>query len=135
MLDTDIMSYLMKKNHPSHKALMQKILEKEEGTIALSVISVSEISEGIENIADESRKKILLIAMEYILSSLVVLEFNDEAAWVYGKIRNNLRKSGQDIGVMDTLIAAHAKSQDLILVTNNSKHFERIQDIRIENWI
>lgn len=135
MLDTDIMSYLMKKNHPSHKTLMQKLLEKDEGSVALSVITVSEISEGIENINDESRKKTLLTAMEYILSSLIVLEFNDESAWLYGKFRNTLRKSGQDIGAMDTLIAAHAASQDLTLVTNNSKHFERISGLNLERWI
>lgn len=135
MLDTDITSYLMKKNHPQHHALLQKLFNEEEGTIAVSVMTVSEIAEGIENVADEERKHALKNAFEYILSSLIVLEFNDDAAWNYGKIRNKLRKIGQDIGVMDSLIAAHALSQDLILVTNNSKHFSRIPELRIDRWI
>lgn len=135
MLDTDITSYLMKKNHPHHHTLMQRLFKEEEGTIAISVMTVSEISEGIENITDEKRKSLLLNALEYILSSLVILEFNDEAAWLYGKIRNKLRKIGQDIGVMDTLIAAHAASQNLVLVTNNSKHFERVSELKVEHWV
>jgi len=135
MLDTDILSYLMKKKHPHHRRLIQKLLKEEEGTIAISVITVSEISEGVENISDEAHKQNLLNALEYILSSLVILEFNDEAAWAYGKIRNKLRKMGQDIGVMDTLIAAHAASQDLILVTNNLKYFQRISELNLEQWV
>jgi tRNA(fMet)-specific endonuclease VapC len=135
MLDTNILSYLMKKNHPHHKTLMQKLLKEEEGSIAISVVTVSEIAEGIENIVDEDRKKTLLNALEYMLSSIVTLEFNDEAAWHYGKIRNKLCKMGQDIGVMDTLIAAHAASQNLILVTNNVKHFKRVPELKLEQWI
>lgn len=135
MLDTDITSYLMKKNHPHHQTLMQRLYKEEEGTVAISVMTVSEISEGIENITDEKRKSLLLNALEYILSSLVILEFNDEAAWLYGKIRNKLRKIGQDIGVMDTLIAAHAASQNLVLVTNNSKHFQRVSELKEERWV
>lgn len=134
ILDTDILSYLMKKNHPKHRQLMQKILNEEEGAIAISVITVAEISEGIENIPDENRKHSILTAFEYIVSSLVVLEINDESAWVYGKIRNHLRKTGQDIGIMDSLIAAHALSQSLILITNNSKHFQRVPKLKLEHW-
>ncbi len=135
MLDTDILSYLMKKNHPSHKILMTKLKQQDRGTIALSVITVSEISEGIENLIDPDRKSLLLGALNYIISSLKVIEFNDEAAWLYGKIRNKLCKLGQDIGIMDSLIAAHALSQNLILVTTNSRHFERVSDLKIERWI
>jgi tRNA(fMet)-specific endonuclease VapC len=135
MLDTDILSYLMKKNHPQHKRLMQRLLKEEEGSIAISVMTVAEISEGIENISDENRKHNIFNAFEYILSSLVILEMNDESAWIYGKIRNNLRKTGQDIGVMDSLIAAHALSQNLTLVTNNSKHFQRIPELKLEHWL
>lgn len=124
----------MKKNHPQHRHLMQRILKEKEGTIAISVMTVAEISEGIENIPDENRKHNLLTALEYILSSLVILEMNDESAWLYGKIRKNLRKKGQDIGVMDSLIAAHALSQNLILVTNNSKHFQRVPELKLDQW-
>jgi tRNA(fMet)-specific endonuclease VapC len=135
MLDTTILSYLMKKNHLHHTILMERLQREEEGNVAISVITVSEISEGLENIADENRHRNLKTALEYILSSLVILEFNDEAAWLSGKIRNNLRKKGQDIGIMDTLIAAHAISQNLVLVTNNTKHFQRVSGLNLEQWI
>jgi tRNA(fMet)-specific endonuclease VapC len=135
MLDTNILSYLMKKNHPHHEELLQRLTKEPEGSVAISVITVSEISEGIENIVEGKRKNQLFSALNYILSGLVTLEFNDESAWLYGKIRNNLRKIGQDIGAMDALIAAHAASQELILVTNNTKHFQRVSGLQIEDWV
>lgn len=134
MLDTDTMSYLMKKNHVSHKNVIQRLLKEEEGSIAISVISVSEISCGLEKLKDENKKNILQNALEYFFSSIQVLEFNDEAAWLYGKIRTQLCTLGQDIGVMDCLIAAHALSQQLTLVSNNFNHFQRIPQLKIENW-
>jgi tRNA(fMet)-specific endonuclease VapC len=107
----------------------------EESSVGISVISISEISSGLEKLKDEYRKKSLLQASEYIFSSIKILEFNDEAAWLYGKIRTALCDAGQDIGVMDTLIASHALSQKLILVSNNVKHFKRVPDLKVENWV
>lgn len=135
LLDTNIISYLMKKNHPQHSRLINILLQQEEGSVAVSVMTISEIAQGLDKIEDESRKKILQEAFDLIFSSIIVLEFNDEAAWMYGSIRNQLCRDGQDIDVMGTLIAAHAISQNLILITNNSKHFQRISKLNIENWI
>lgn len=135
LLDTDTMSYLIKKNHPSHRGIIQRLMKEEESSVAISVMSISEISSGLEKLTDENRKKALLNALEYIFSSIKILEFNDEAAWLYGKIRTELCNAGQDIGVMDTLIAAHALSQDLILVSNNLKHFQRISQLKVESWV
>jgi tRNA(fMet)-specific endonuclease VapC len=56
-------------------------------------------------------------------------------SWRYGSIRNQLYRDGQDIGIMDTLIAAHAVSQNLILITNNAKHFQRVPKLKLENWV
>lgn len=125
----------MKKNHPSHRDIIQRLMKEEESSVAISVMSISEISRGLEKLTDENRKKALLNALEYIFSSIKILEFNDEAAWLYGKIRTELCNAGQDIGVMDTLIAAHALSQDLILVSNNLKHFQRISQLKVESWV
>ncbi len=135
LLDTDTMSYLMKKSHPAHRGILKRLMQEEENSVAISVMSISEISRGLEKIQDENRKKILLNALEYIFSSIRILEFNDEAAWLYGKIRTELCNSGQDIGIMDTLIAAHALSQNLILVSNNLKHFHRILKLKVESWV
>ena len=135
MLDTDILSYLMKKNNPHHLNVMRRLLQETEGTVSVSTITISEISDGIERVQDESRKKNLLSAFEHVCASFIILEFNDEAAWHYGKIRSTLLKTGQDIGIMDTLIAAHASSQNLTLVTNNIKHFQRVQGLDITQWL
>lgn len=65
---------------------------------------------------------------------MTVLPFPETAASEYGKICAFLQKRGTPIGTMDMLIAAHAKSNKMILVTNNVREFERIPDLRIENW-
>ena len=134
LLDTDTLSYLMKKNHPHHPAVLQRLLIQPEGGVALSVITLAEIARGLENIKTHLANDILSKAIASILSSLVVLEFNEEAAWAYGKVRTEVMQAGKDIGVMDSLIAAHALSQDLILVTNNTKHFYNISGLKLENW-
>ncbi len=136
LLDTDVLSYLMKKSHVFHQSIVQRLLKEPEGSIAISVISLAEIARGLENLNNKNvpHQKKLLHAIEQILMSLVVLEFDEEAAWIYGKIRTELIQKGNDIGVMDTLIASHALSQSLTLVTNNTKHFTQITKLPIENW-
>ncbi len=125
----------MKKEHEFHKNIVQRLLSKEEGSVAISVISLSEISVGIERgKITKDKKQLLLKALQNMLSSIIVLEFSEESAWIYGNIRSNIIDSGQDIGSMDTLIAAQALSQKLVLVSNNLKHFQRIPQLKIENW-
>lgn len=67
-------------------------------------------------------------------SVVSALEFDSHAAEEYGKIKTELEKKGTPIGPMDTLIAGHAKSKELILVTNNTRKFNRIADLTIEDW-
>lgn len=73
-------------------------------------------------------------ALDRFLTPLAILDFDYPAAIEYGKIRATLEKNGTPIGPLDTLIAAHALSLNLTLVTNNEKEFSRISDLRIENW-
>ena len=68
------------------------------------------------------------------LSPISVLDFDTYAAEEYGKIRADLERKGTPIGPMDMLIAAHAKAEDLILVTNNTREFERVEDLEVEDW-
>jgi tRNA(fMet)-specific endonuclease VapC len=63
------------------------------------------------------------------------LPFNTSAAEEYGQIRFELQKSGHLIGPLDMLIAASARAEGLILVSNNTKEFERVSDLQLENWI
>ena len=136
LLDTDTLSYLVKKTDTFHKNIFQRLLKEPEGSIAISVISVAEVSRGLENLKNKNtpKQEKLINAIEHMLTAFVVLEFDEEAAWLYGKVRTELLLQGKDIGVMDTLIAAHALSQSLTLVTNNTKHFCYIQNLPLENW-
>jgi tRNA(fMet)-specific endonuclease VapC len=124
----------MKKNHPFHSVVLQRLLTQQEGSVALSVMTVAEVARGLKNIKAQVSNEVLHKAFESIISSLVVLEFDEGSAWAYGKVRTESLKAGKDIGVMDSLIAAHALSQDLILVTNNIKHFSNVSGLKLENW-
>ncbi len=124
----------MKKNHAFHPLVLQQLLSQPEGGVAISVMSLAEVARGLEKIKTQVANSRLQQAIENIISSLVVLEFNEEAAWAYGKVRTEVMQAGKDIGVMDALIAAHALSQDLILVTNNTKHFAQVSGLKLENW-
>ena len=73
-------------------------------------------------------------ALDKFITPLEILDFDYNATIEYGKIRADLEKIGTPIGPLDTLVAAHARSLDLILVTNNEREFERIAGLRIENW-
>lgn len=73
--------------------------------------------------------------VEDFVSRLEVLDYTVKAAAHYGEIRVNLEKQGNSIGVNDLHIAGHARSEGLILVTNNLKEFERVAGLRLENWL
>ena len=75
------------------------------------------------------------LALSLFLSSIEILTYGENAADEYGKIRAALEKSGTPIGGMDMLIASHAKAENLILVTNNTKEFIRVPQIKLENWV
>ena len=74
------------------------------------------------------------IAMSLFLSPITILQFDEYAAEEYGRIKAELEKKGTPIGPMDTLIAGHAKSRGLILVTNNTREFNRVVGLTVEDW-
>ena len=69
------------------------------------------------------------------MSAITILDFNAKAAEEYGHIRAELEMQGTPIGPMDMLIAGHAKSENLILVTNNTREFERVRGLKLEHWV
>ena len=75
------------------------------------------------------------LVLSLFLSSIEILPYGENAADEYGEIRSALEKSGTPIGGMDMLIASHAKAENLILVTNNTKEFIRVPQIKLENWV
>ncbi len=128
MLDTDISSYIMKRSHDS---VLRKLQKVQIGVVCISVITKSELLFGV---AVSPRQQQDHAALDEYLRHVEVLDFSDEAALHYAQIRAALKARGTIIGAHDLFIAAHARSLDLTLVTNNVGEFGRVQDLKIENW-
>jgi tRNA(fMet)-specific endonuclease VapC len=128
MLDTDISSYVMKR---SHDAVLRRLQKVSVGDVCISVITKSELLYGVELSPRRSQDQ---AALDAYLRHVEVLEYPDEAALHYAQIRAALKIDGTRIGANDLLIAAHARSLGLTLVTNNTREFSRVQGLHIENW-
>ncbi len=100
--------------------------------MAISAITMSELHHGAEK---SERVAQNLEVIEEFASRLEVLPYTEKASQHYGSIRSVLEKSGQVIGVNDLHIAAHARSEGLVLVTNNVREFERIPALAVESWV
>jgi tRNA(fMet)-specific endonuclease VapC len=112
-------------------ALIQKFKDTEIGQIGISAITVSELSYGV---AKSKFQKQNSKRLEEFLIPFEILPYDENASTWYGEIRSQLESRGNIIGPLDLLIAAHALSRNLILVTNNEKEFKRIESLNIENW-
>lgn len=127
MLDTNIVIYTMKQRPIEVKEKFNLVATQ----LCISSISVAELIFGAEN--SQTPEKNLKI-IENFLSRLQILDYGVDAAIQYGNIKAHLKKIGTSIGENDLHIAAHARSKGLILVTNNTKEFERVPALQIENW-
>ncbi len=103
----------------------------EPGEIGISAVTISELRYGVSRSMQQKKNK---VRVDEFLVPFEVLAYDLEAADVYGDIRFQLEKMGTPIGAMDMLIAAQALSRNLILVTNNEKEFQRIRNLKVENW-
>jgi tRNA(fMet)-specific endonuclease VapC len=112
--------------------IIQKFKQFNVGDIGVSTITVSELQYGA---VKSKNPKLNIQRVDEFLAPLELLPYDHDAANFYGELRYNLEKKGQVIGPLDMLIAALALSNDIILVTNNEKEFQRINHLRIENWI
>lgn len=128
MLDTDTCSYVMKR---SSEAVIKRLRAVPVADVCISVITKSELLYGVEV---SPRRTQDAAALQAFLPHVAVLEFPDEAAAHYAAIRADLKKQGQMIGANDLLIAAHARSLGLRLVTNNIAEFNRVKGLALENW-
>ncbi|MEA1927549.1 MAG: type II toxin-antitoxin system VapC family toxin [Candidatus Auribacterota bacterium] len=128
MLDTNICIYVIKKKP---KKVIRHLQGLSPYDVCISSITLSELEYGVEKSERRDRNK---VALAKFIAPLEVIAYDDMAAGQYGKIRSSLEKKGRLIGALDMLIAAHALSQGLILVTNNEREFKRVRGIKIENW-
>ena len=129
MLDTNICIYIIKQKPV---AVLKRFLEYQVGDIGISSITLSELRYGV---AKSTRQEKNAKALDEFITPLEVVSFAEEAAHVYGEIRAALENAGTPIGAMDMLIAAHAVSLGIPLVTNNTREFVRITSLNIIDWI
>ena len=128
MLDTDISSYIMKR---SHDAVLKKLGTVAVADVCISVITKAELLYGVEV---SPRRQQDQAALDSYLRYVEVMDYTDQVALDYAQIRAHLKMQGTMIGANDLLIAAHARSLGLTLVTNNTREFERVPNLKIENW-
>ncbi len=129
MLDTNILVYAKNKRPES---VLKRLTRLAPADVCISSVTLAEMEYGVfKSLMPEQNQ----LALMLFLSGIQIEPFDSKAAFEYGKIRAALTKKGTPIGANDLLIAAHAKSLDLILVTNNTREFERVEGLRLENWV
>jgi len=129
MLDTNVCIYIIKKKPES---VIKKLIKVPIGDICISSITLAELEYGVAKSRHFEQNK---IALTQFVSPIVILPFTDDCATTYGKLRASLERIGKTIGPMDLLIASHALAENLILVTNNMSEFQKIDHLKIVNWI
>jgi tRNA(fMet)-specific endonuclease VapC len=128
MLDTNICVHLMR---TTGSPILDR-LDAHEGEICISTVTWHELSHGAEKSRRPAREREL---MEKLAAGLTILDFDARAADHSGEIHATLAKSGQLIGSYDMLIAGHARSLGLTIVTNNLREFRRVEGLRCEDWL
>jgi tRNA(fMet)-specific endonuclease VapC len=128
LLDTNILSSLIS---DPHGPVMRRIAAFGEETVCTSIVVAAEMRYGAEKRGSAK----LAAKIEAILDNIEVLPLDIDADRHYGNIRSVLEKLGKTIGPNDLLIAAHARSLGLIVVTDNTREYERVPDLAVENWL
>ncbi|MFP4351793.1 MAG: type II toxin-antitoxin system VapC family toxin [Puniceicoccaceae bacterium] len=113
------------------EAVRRKMRTVAVGEIGVSSVTVSELEYGVAKSQAPRKNR---MALDQFLLPLEILQYDESAARHYGVVRAELERKGTPIGSMDTMIAAHALSQNLIVVTNNSREFARVPGLRVEDW-
>ena len=129
LLDTNVCIHIIRHHPPEVRARFAQHRADEMG---MSVVTFGELVYGAER--SQLREKALK-ALDRLRSSIRVLEMPAATCQHYGQIRARLEQMGQPIGNNDLWIAAHARSENLVLVTNNTREFGRVEGLRMENWV
>ena len=129
MLDTDICSYVIKNRPPEARRKMNAVPLNQQ---AISVVTYAELLYGVKR---SSSQRVNRQVVDAFVRHLTVLEWNADAAEHYADLRTYLEIQGTPIGAMDLMIAAHARSLEAMLVTNNRRHFDKVPGLTVESWI
>jgi len=127
IVDSDILIYFLKQ----HPTVTQKFETTDPDEIGTTIINYAELLFGAYNSAKVKQN---LNHIKAFLKTISILSFDQNAAETFAQLKTNLRQSGKIIADLDLIIASICLSNDLILVTNNTKHFGRIDGLKIENW-
>jgi tRNA(fMet)-specific endonuclease VapC len=128
MLDTNICIDIIKERP---RSVLDRFKDHSVGDIGVSVVTLAELEYGVSASSRPAKNR---EALDQFVSPLEVASFDRDATAAYGRLRAALEKKGQMIGSMDLLIAAHAVSLDVRLVTHNSREFGRVPGLKIEDW-
>ncbi|SDE57013.1 tRNA(fMet)-specific endonuclease VapC [Variovorax sp. CF079] len=129
LLDTNICIYIAKHNPATVRARFEQL---SADVLAMSVITLGELQHGAEK--SQARSK-ALAALRQLQSAIQVEPLTQAVGQHYGQIRSVLERKGQSIGNNDLWIAAHARAEGWVLVTNNEREFSRVDDLAVENWV
>ena len=128
LLDTNICIHVINAKPP---AVLERFRQHRMGEIGLSSVVAAELAYGVAKSCSARNRQ----ALEMFLAPLIILPFDEAALWAYGELRAELERKGTPIGALDTMIAAHALSQQSTLVTNNTREFARVPGLPLENWV
>jgi tRNA(fMet)-specific endonuclease VapC len=129
MLDTDTCIALIRRQP---RELIRRLQAKAVGDVGISSITLAELRHGV---AKSSRIEQNRVALDQFLMPLDIAAFEELAADSHGSLRATLETAGKPIGPLDTLIAGHALSINVVLVTRNVAEFRRAPGLRIEDWL
>ncbi|OPX35891.1 MAG: VapC toxin family PIN domain ribonuclease [Desulfobacteraceae bacterium 4484_190.1] len=129
LIDTNICIYIMNKRPTG---IIHKFKQFDVGEIGVSTITVSELQYGVSK---SKNRRLNKQRIEEFLFPLEILPYDEIASTIYGDIRVQSEKRGEPIGPLDLLIAAHALSRNLVLISNNEKEFKRVKNLKVENWV
>jgi len=128
--DTDTLSAVIRRDPPLH--LIRRLAQVPPADQATTTITLGELLYGA---AKRGSGRLTLRVREVVSSATVILPFDSDAAEVYGPLRARLEREGRRIDEPDLRIASIALSRGLILVTGNVRHFARVPDLTVENWL
>ena len=128
MLDTNICIYAIKRKP---EQVFIRLQEHNPIDICISSVTYAELIHGAEKSKAIEKNR---VALALLLANIEIMNFDSLAAESYGKIRADLEKAGTPIGPLEMMIAGHAKALDYTVVTNNTKEFERVKGLKLENW-
>ena len=132
LLDTNIVSYFLRGQFAN---LEQRILNTESDQLCISVITAGELAYGFERAAPSKRLVSLRTKLNSLMQVIPTRPLPPGVARHYGKIRSTFEKKGTPIGGNDLWLAAHALAEDLVLVTNNTQEFARVDGLKLKNWV